>query len=98
MTYLVNLTNAKLDFRVRSKLYNGLSANLLGNSLSWGFYFLFYDLMKKEIGNRFGSMSYFMAAIPAGMATVVLTNPIWLIKTRMITMPEQFPNFLGNLF
>lgn len=53
-------------------LYRGLWPNLLGNSLGWGLYFLFYGNLKalfqsrKKEGEYLGSAEFFSASIVAG--------------------------------
>lgn len=34
------------------RLYQGLSANLLGNTISWGLYFWIYGMVKQAIANH----------------------------------------------
>ena len=54
-------------------LYRGLWPNLLGNSLGWGLYFLFYGNLKelfqsrRQKGEHLGSAEFFSASIIAGM-------------------------------
>jgi len=58
-------------------LYRGLWPNMLGNSLGWGLYFLFYrnakDLLqaRKRTGEYLSSAEFFGAAIVAGMCAVL---------------------------
>lgn len=53
-------------------LYRGLWPNLLGNSLGWGLYFLFYGNLKelfqsrRQKGEHLGSAEFFSASIIAG--------------------------------
>ncbi|KAK5953698.1 mitochondrial FAD carrier protein flx1 [Knufia fluminis] len=78
--------------RIRA-LYRGLSPNLLGNSAGWGLYFLWYkqgqDLVRKTRGysreQKLTNVDYLMASAGAGGLSAVLTNPIWVVKTRMIS-------------
>lgn len=78
--------------RIRA-LYRGLSPNLLGNSAGWGLYFLWYkqgqDLVRTVRGysqdQKFSSLDYLTASAGAGAMSAVLTNPIWVVKTRMIS-------------
>lgn len=81
-----------------SALYRGLTPNLVGNSLSWAFYFVWYDRIKYGIrsyrGFDNGGLSYydfFIASGTAGMLTAVATNPIWVIKTRMLSTSSSHP-------
>jgi primary-amine oxidase len=54
-------------------LYRGLWPNMLGNSLGWGLYFLFYGRAKEMLqrrkgkGEHLGSAEFFGASIFAGM-------------------------------
>ncbi|KMU78566.1 mitochondrial deoxynucleotide carrier [Coccidioides immitis RMSCC 3703] len=72
--------------------YRGLTPNLVGNSVSWGLYFLWYRNLKDALNTFYGpqkngldSLDYFVASGTAGVLTAVLTNPIWVIKTRMLS-------------
>ncbi|KAF4213226.1 hypothetical protein CNMCM5878_000191 [Aspergillus fumigatiaffinis] len=78
--------------------YRGLTPNIIGNSTSWALYFLCYgkskDLMRRLRGSRvpeLTSADYFVASGLAGLATSVLTNPIWVIKTRMLSTGSNTP-------
>ncbi|KAL4789907.1 mitochondrial carrier domain-containing protein [Aspergillus venezuelensis] len=86
--------------------YRGLTPNIIGNSSSWALYFLFYGNVKDIIGlwrsqkdpyseNQKGglltSSDYFVASGSAGILTSVLTNPIWVIKTRMLATGFNSP-------
>ncbi|KAJ5554507.1 mitochondrial carrier [Penicillium frequentans] len=77
--------------------YRGLAPNLVGNSTSWALYFLFYGSLKNGMCIYRGSFSaltsfdYFLASGTAGALTSLLTNPIWVIKTRMLSTGSQFP-------
>jgi primary-amine oxidase len=60
-------------------LYRGLWPNLLGNSLGWGLYFLFYGNLKellqsrRQKGEHLGSAEFFSASIVAGTSTRYLS-------------------------
>ncbi|OJJ69245.1 hypothetical protein ASPBRDRAFT_132622 [Aspergillus brasiliensis CBS 101740] len=79
--------------------YRGLTPNLVGNSTSWALYFLCYGNIKGVMRTwRSGSQDqaltsadYFLASGSAGMLTSALTNPIWVIKTRMLSTGSQSP-------
>jgi len=69
-------------------LYSGLSVNLIGSGSAWGLYFFGYSALKEQMrkakGSReLGSQDHFLLANIAGLAVTVVTNPIWVIKTRM---------------
>ncbi|GAQ41177.1 mitochondrial folate carrier protein Flx1 [Aspergillus niger] len=79
--------------------YRGLTPNIVGNSTSWALYFLCYGNIKDVMRTwRSGSedqaltsADYFLASGSAGMLTSALTNPIWVIKTRMLSTGSQSP-------
>lgn len=66
------LRNVIRDEGGASALYRGLWPNLLGNSLGWGLYFLFYGNLKdlfqrrRQKGEHIGSAEFFSASIIAG--------------------------------
>lgn len=69
-------------------LYKGVVPNLWGSGSSWGLYFLFYNTIKSVLqdGDRNKALSpklHLMAAAQAGATTLLITNPIWVIKTRL---------------
>ena len=70
-------------------LYQGVTPNVLGNGMSWGLYLFLYNTTDVWInGNEYGRKKLqledrILYATIAGMSTVVLTNPIWVLKTRM---------------
>ena len=69
-------------------LYQGLTPNILGAGSAWGFYFLFYNAFKFSLqdGNTHKQLtagSHLMAASASGVLTLSITNPIWVIKTRL---------------
>ena len=92
-------------FGVRSGLYRGLSANLLGAASSWGIYFYLYDCAKKmfptdHYGHR-APIQNFVASGSASAMTVLITNPVWLVKTRLCTQnpldPLRYTGFFNAL-
>ncbi|PWY88178.1 putative mitochondrial folate carrier protein Flx1 [Aspergillus heteromorphus CBS 117.55] len=76
-------------------LYRGLSPNLIGNVTGLGLYFLLYSSfnqmllatsrIKRDGKGRLNMYEYFLTSGAAGAITTILTNPIWVIKTRMLT-------------
>ncbi|KAL1963190.1 hypothetical protein VTN77DRAFT_8623 [Rasamsonia byssochlamydoides] len=87
--------------------YRGLTPNLVGNSTSWALYFLLYSEIKGAIRNAqtsdkhgLGASEYFLASGAAGLFTAILTNPIWVIKTRMLSTgsrtPGAYPSFVSG--
>lgn len=69
-------------------LYRGVVPNVLGAGSSWGLYFLFYNTFKTWIqrGNvhtPLGPTNHLIAASEAGVLTLLITNPLWVVKTRL---------------
>ncbi|XP_065346039.1 solute carrier family 25 member 32 [Cloeon dipterum] len=69
-------------------LYRGVTPNVWGSGSAWGFYFMFYNTIKTWIqgGNskvQLGPSLHMLAAAEAGVLTLVMTNPIWVVKTRL---------------
>ncbi|XP_037081020.1 mitochondrial folate transporter/carrier-like [Pollicipes pollicipes] len=69
-------------------LYRGVTPNVWGAGSAWGLYFLFYGSIKsymQEGDSRrdLGAPRHMLAASQAGIATLALTNPIWVVKTRL---------------
>ncbi|XP_045619159.2 solute carrier family 25 member 32 [Procambarus clarkii] len=69
-------------------LYRGVTPNVWGAGSAWGLYFLFYNTIKSwfQSGNskvNIGPGLHMVAAAEAGVLTLVMTNPIWVVKTRL---------------
>lgn len=70
-------------------LYRGVTPNLCGAGASWGLYFFFYNSIKNFIqgGNvnvPIGAGYHLLAASQAGFTTLLITNPLWVTKTRLV--------------
>lgn len=88
-----------------ASLYRGLTPNLVGNSLSWASFFFFKSRFERAIAAWHGReqptpTDYFIASGLAGMSTSVLTNPLWVIKTRMLSSDRgakgAYPSMLAG--
>lgn len=73
-------------------LYRGLTPNLVGNASSWASFFFFKARaesairgLKAQPGAPLSSTDYFVAASLAGAGVQVMTNPIWVLKVRMLS-------------
>lgn len=69
-------------------LYRGVSPNMLGSGASWGLYLFFYRTMKNRLQDGdpnkiIGVKMSLFATAQAGIFTNLITNPLWVIKTRM---------------
>ncbi|KAF5453641.1 hypothetical protein F2P56_028532 [Juglans regia] len=80
------------------QLYGGLTPSLVGTAASQGVYYYFYQIfrnkaeaaslehMKKGIGDgSVGMFSSLVVAALSGCVNVLMTNPIWVVVTRMQT-------------
>ncbi|GAV63565.1 Mito_carr domain-containing protein [Cephalotus follicularis] len=79
-------------------LYSGLKPSLLGTAASQGVYYYFYQVFKNKAeviaavrkikgsgDGTVGMFSWLLVAALAGSLNVLLTNPIWVLVTRMQT-------------
>ncbi|XP_059317922.1 peroxisomal nicotinamide adenine dinucleotide carrier [Lycium ferocissimum] len=79
-------------------LYGGLAPSLVGTAASQGVYYYFYQILRnraetgaferkrKGIGDgSVGMFSSLLVAALSGCVNVLLTNPIWVVVTRMQT-------------
>ncbi|KAL1123647.1 hypothetical protein AAG570_002723 [Ranatra chinensis] len=69
-------------------LYRGVTPNVWGSGSAWGFYFMFYNSIKTWVqgGNSktpLGPSMHMLLAAQAGVLTLVMTNPVWVVKTRL---------------
>lgn len=67
--------------------YRGVGPACWGSGASWGLYFHFYEAAKRRMARSDGAglstWQHIYAAWEGGTLTCLLTNPLWLIKTRM---------------
>ncbi|KAG0299363.1 hypothetical protein BGZ97_003758 [Linnemannia gamsii] len=81
-------------------LYSGLDSALFGISLTNYCYYYFYEFTKSAINKvQMSTLESMSAGAVAGAATVLITNPIWVINTRIATRNASAPNSrpLGTL-
>ncbi|KAG5974763.1 hypothetical protein E4U55_008054 [Claviceps digitariae] len=84
-------------------LYRGLAPNLIGNSTSWASFFFFKSRFEKLVAQqdqRPSAGGYFVASALAGATTSALTNPLWVLKTRMLSSDKgsigAYPSMLAG--
>lgn len=77
-----------------SGLYSGLDSALFGISVTNFVYYYWYEWTRSGFekaklargeGKRLGTWESMVAGAVAGSATVLITNPIWVVNTRMTT-------------
>ncbi|KAG0330483.1 hypothetical protein BGZ99_003054 [Dissophora globulifera] len=90
----------------RRGLYRGLTPNFAGATVSWGLYFYLYAGIKARMPvdpatGRLGPSQHMSASMLGGAMTAVVTNPFWVIKTRMCTTkaldPGAYQSLVGGL-
>ncbi|KZT27068.1 mitochondrial carrier [Neolentinus lepideus HHB14362 ss-1] len=84
-------------------LYRGVGTNITGNASSWGFYFLFYNMLKKRAAGddpnyRMSAGQYLLCSAEASAVTAMITNPIWVVKVRMFTTQADSPTAYRSLW
>ncbi|KAG8163563.1 hypothetical protein KVR01_006860 [Diaporthe batatas] len=86
--------------------YRGASISLVANSASWACFFQFKDMFERHIvsqgyhgmtsGKKPNNMGYFVSSGLAGIATSCITNPLWVIRTRITSTAREkagaYPN------
>ncbi|KAG5912904.1 hypothetical protein E4U61_007659, partial [Claviceps capensis] len=85
-------------------LYRGLTPNLIGNATSSAAFFFFKSRFETLVARQDGRPSaggYFIAGGLAGATTSALTNPIWVLKTRMLSSDRgavgAYPSMLAGI-
>ncbi|KAK7205433.1 mitochondrial FAD carrier protein FLX1 [Myxozyma melibiosi] len=83
--------------------YRGLVPNIFGNMVSWGAYFYWYEKIKikaQEVTGRpvLGFTDYLVSAGLAGGITSLFTNPIWVVKTRMLSTNSQYTGAYTSMY
>ncbi|XP_042495365.1 folate transporter 1, chloroplastic isoform X2 [Macadamia integrifolia] len=68
-------------------LYAGFYPAVLGSTVSWGLYFFFYSRAKQRYSKgseeKLSPGLHLVSAAEAGVMVSLLTNPVWLVKTRL---------------
>ena len=82
--------------------YQGVSPNLIGSGVSWGLFLYLYEKFKSGLsdGREITLNNQLIAACSSGVTTLTLTNPIWVVKTRMILQSNTSTNnsYYRNVF
>ncbi|PKA61429.1 Folate transporter 1, chloroplastic [Apostasia shenzhenica] len=77
-------------------LYAGFYTSVFGSTVSWGLYFFFYSRAKDRYvrySNQPLSPGHHLAsAAEAGALVCLITNPIWLVKTRLQLQTPLHPS------
>ncbi|KAG0222899.1 hypothetical protein BGW42_003542 [Actinomortierella wolfii] len=74
-------------------LYSGLDSALFGISLTNYTYYYFYEFTKSVINKaQMSTLEQMSAGAVAGAATVMITNPVWVVNTRIATRNAASPS------
>ncbi|CCC68743.1 hypothetical protein NCAS_0B06590 [Naumovozyma castellii] len=97
-TYLINelINNSKKMgsqgpiYNLIKESYRGLPINLLGNAVAWSLYFTIYNSTKDYMfQNNYlhnnNTTIFLTSGLISGISTTLLTNPLWVIKTRIMS-------------
>jgi len=86
-------------------LYRGLTPNMVGNAASWGFYFMWYSMIKDRMSTdshgrnvKLSASQHLLASASSGFVTAMMTNPLWVVKTRMFTSRAEDSGAYRNLW
>ncbi|KAI8807177.1 mitochondrial carrier domain-containing protein [Cladochytrium replicatum] len=75
-------------------LYRGVGPTVAGYLPTWAIYFTVYDSAKEalsSLSDRTGSdtLVHVLSAMMAGAASSAGTNPIWIVRTRIMLQPKH---------
>jgi solute carrier family 25 folate transporter 32 len=91
-------------------LYRGLTPNLIGNSTSWALFFYFKSLAEDQLlllhngisgtqkGYELRSGDYLLSSGVSGTFVTLSTNPIWVVKTRMLSSDKGAEGAYKNMW
>lgn len=74
-------------------LYQGVIPNCAGAGVSWGSYFFYYNMRKRSMQTGESTLrpyQHMIAAAESGIVSLVVSNPIWVVKTRMCLQMRDF--------
>ena len=80
-------------------LYKGLIPAMFGSGMAWGFYFLFYNQAKRSYNTeQLNSFQLILSSLQAGLCTILITHPIFFLKTRLQLEGKNSFGFVGLIF
>lgn len=86
------------SYYIVKQCYRGVVPNLVGNVSAWGLYFALYAEFKQFMATPDGTTKYLTASMLSGISTSLLTNPIWVVKTRMLSTSSRAVNSYKSAF
>ncbi|XP_022009699.1 folate transporter 1, chloroplastic isoform X2 [Helianthus annuus] len=84
--------SSALDSKGLRGLYAGFYPAVLGSTISWGLYFFFYNSAKQRYmksQDEANARIHLASAAEAGGLVCLLTNPVWVVKTRLQLQTPQ---------
>ena len=83
------------NFKIGIHLFTGLTPALIGSGVAWGVYFFAYNAAKQRYREltgqpRLGPIAHLASAAEAGSIVCFVTNPIWVVKTRLQLQRQNF--------
>lgn len=69
-------------------LYRGLTPMVVGYLPTWAIYFSVYGKIQKP-GGYYTPLHTMVSAVVAGATSTICTNPIWVIKTRLMAQGQH---------
>ena len=74
--------------------FRGLAPTLLGYLPSWAIYFSTYHRFKHMLADKLHSSTqsplvHMLSAMGAGATSTISTNPLWVVKTRLMTQTTR---------
>lgn len=82
-------------------LYRGLGPIVLGYLPTWAVWFTVYNKSKKYMADNHARNQFainFWSSIIAGASSTIVTNPIWVIKTRLMSQSSTGYNRQMSVF
>lgn len=82
-------------------LYRGVVPITIGYLPTWAIYFVVYEDVKKLTAASsladYPFFSHMISALSAGSSSTLATNPIWVVKTRLMTQSPGHTKYKGTI-
>lgn len=88
----ISHTAALTNHSLIKELYKGVTPNIIGNVSGWSLYFTLYEQLKDlhPQSSSSNTFKYFSSSTISGLITSLITNPVWVLKTRMISVNNSY--------
>lgn len=90
-TRLLQCLKSELSHQSLEKHFAGLGAALYAITIQSGVYYYFFQFFKNVHGVSTSPIGNILVGSEAGIATVMLTNPLWVINSRQLTGKHAAP-------